>query len=274
MPGTLEVPAEAVQPVNRSVAGLNFKSTGDLKTTLAFFQKQFSSKQWKETNPAFLTATSGSVTFGKDGYHVSFFAMKDVDKKAGDRISVTIINLGNLDTRKLPVPEKSRVLISSAINTHYILESMNLDEDKKVMREKLLSLGWEPFGKAADIQYFKKNAVKLDLMVSKSPSQGGKTAVRYSSRLLSIDVPAPVEASLVQYHDMPTQVMVVTKGTVDEIASYYTKEMPKRGWKPVSEQPTKEQTLWSQLFRNSANETLRFTYQQVRTDVHVKATLP
>lgn len=269
----LTLPTESVQPVNKGVACINFKSTGDVKATLEFFQKQLHDLGWKETVQPFVNATSSSATFGKEGYHLSFFAMKDLDKKAGERISVNLINMGNVDTRKLPVPENAKALISQAMSTHYICETMSQEDGKKIMREKLIALGWEPYGKAADAQYFKKNAIKLEMYVTKSPSQNNKTAVRYASRLMSVDVPAPVEASLVQYHDMPTQVMVVTKGTLDEVARWYTQNMPKRGWKPMSEKPIKDQLNSYQIFQNDGKETLKVTYQQVRTDVHVKATV-
>lgn len=268
---TLKLPVETVQPANRSLAGLFFKAACEPKAAYEFFQKQMIERGWKETNH-FATQQSASATFQKEGYHVSFFAMKDADKKAGERITINMTNLGNLDTRLLPVPEKSKAIISGPMSTHYICETLGQDEGKKVMREKLIALGWQPYGKAADAQFFKKDGIRLEMYVTKSPSQNNKTAVRYASRLMSIEVPAPADASMVNYSDSPASLSVVVKGTVDQLAVYYTNELGKLGWKPVAEKPEKKQINYEQQFRRD-KEVMTVTYQQVKTDVHVKALL-
>jgi hypothetical protein len=268
---TMKLPTETMQPANRSLAGLFFKATCTPKAAYEFLQKQMIERGWKETNQ-FSSPTSASATFAKDGYHVSFFAMKGTDKKFGEHITIQMTNMGNLDSRTLPVPEKSKAIISGPMSTHYICETMTQDDGKKIMRDKLIALGWEPYGKAADAQYFKKDGIRLEMYVTKSPSQQNKTAVRYASRLMSIEVPAPVEATLVNYSDSPASLMVVVKGTVDELGTYYTKGLSKLGWKPVTEKPVQKQINLEQVFQRGKEE-MTVTYQQVKTDVHVKATL-
>jgi hypothetical protein len=266
---TLKLPEGTVQPANRSLAALFFSAKGEPKAAYEFFQKQMSERGWKELNQ-FSSPQSSSSTFIKDGYHVSFFAMKDTSKKDSDAIRIQMTNMGNLDSRKLPVPEKSRAIISGPMSVHYLCEEMTQDDGKKIMREKLLALGWKPYGQAADCQFFQKDGIRLEMYVTKSPSQNNKTAVRYASRLMSVEVPAPAEARLVNYSDAPAGLMVVTAGKVPETTAFYTKELEKLGWKPGK--PTTVNYLEEQEFTRG-DETLKVTYQQVKNEVHVNAKL-
>lgn len=69
------------------------------------------------------------------------------------------------------------------------------------MRKCVLDQGWQPYGSAGDVMYFKQNAVLLQARVLAPPADPDKTVIDFPSEQMSADIPAPPEADRVQYAD-------------------------------------------------------------------------
>ena len=66
-----------------------------------------------------------------------------------------------------------------------------LEETTAAVRTLLMEQGWEPYGSAGDVMYFKQNAVKLHARVLSPQAEPGKTVIDYSCEQLSADLASP-----------------------------------------------------------------------------------
>ncbi|MCE9554939.1 MAG: hypothetical protein K8T91_16415, partial [Planctomycetes bacterium] len=129
-------------------------------------------------------------------------------------------------------------------------------------KKLLLEKGWQPYGTAGDVQFFKQNAVRLTANVAAAPAQGGKTMISYNSEQMSADLPAPADAIRVQYADVTRQLSLDMKAPMDEVAKYYRGELAKTGWDATTENLIKMGFKHIMIFRNPAKDLLEL---EVRT---------
>src|SRR5262249_36054260 len=125
-------------------------------------------------------------------------------KKAG-WATVMLVNYGNVPTEKLPVPPGVKPFYPTPTGASYITEAP-VAETAEACRKLLVDKGWETYGTASSdpespMLYFKRNAVRLLAWVSKAPAEGNKTVIRYSTELLSADLPIPPDAPDPRYDD-------------------------------------------------------------------------
>ena len=52
------------------------------------------------------------------------------------------------------------------------------EETADALEALLTAGGWEPYGRAGDVRFFKKNAVRLSARSTAAPAQGGKTMIQ------------------------------------------------------------------------------------------------
>src|SRR6185503_15330595 len=104
-----------------------------------------------------------------------------------------------------PVPPGVKPFYAHGGETSY-LTTVKVPETAKACRELLLAAGWEPYGTAGDeatspMMYFKRNAIRLMAWISTAPAQDNKTVIRYSTELMSADLPVPPDAPDPRYND-------------------------------------------------------------------------
>ncbi len=106
-------------------------------------------------------------------------------------VGVRLMDQGNVNLGKLPVPPDAKPLYSFAGTAAYVTE-VPARQTAEAIRALLTARGWQPYGTAGDSHFFKQNAVKLTARCAVAPAQGGKTVIQLSSELLSVDLPAPL----------------------------------------------------------------------------------
>jgi len=242
----------AESPNERHLAGLSYNATGNLKDVFEFQRKQLTDQGWKELPGAFVSDQSSSSTFARKGFSLSVMVFPT--GKDGT-VNVTITNHGNVDLSKLPVPAGTQPFFGGPVNSSYITETP-VDKTAEACRILLLEKGWQPYGTAGDVQFFKQNAIRLAARVSSAPAQGGKTVIDYSTRLMSTDLPAPAETENLQYTDTPTQLFFETKGTQQDVVGFYQKTLGKAGWEATTEKPVKIDFKDLMIFRNPQQDML------------------
>ena len=107
-----------------------------------------------------------------------------------------------------------------------------------------------------DSQFFKQNAVRLNARASKAPAQGGKTAIDFSTDLMSVDLPAPAETINLQYSDSTAQLLFDTTAGKDELDQFYRKILKPAGWEATTEKPFQSDFRDTVIFRNPGKDML------------------
>jgi hypothetical protein len=122
------------------------------------------------------------------------------------------------------------------VNASYITE-VSVEQTADACRKLLLAKGWQPYGMAGDVLFFKQNAVRLAARISTAPAQGGKTVIDYSTELMSVDLPAPADTVGLQYTDVNTQLFFDAKTSEQDIVGFYRPTLAKAGWEATTEKP-------------------------------------
>ncbi|MCE9526601.1 MAG: hypothetical protein K8R36_11160 [Planctomycetales bacterium] len=245
---------------NRTLGMLMYEAKGAPKAAYEFQKQILLKKGFKELPGGYSDAANCSGGFTKEGYHVAVSTSEAYSepKKPGWS-SVTLVNDGNVALNKLPVPPGTKPFYPDAYKAAYTIATKPA-ETLAACRKLLLAAGWEPYGKAGEeMQYFKRNAIKLQLWVSTPPGAEGKTLIQYNTELLQVDLPAPPDTADPQYTDfLKTLHFDSPQDQTDAILAFYQERLPKLGWKPTTEKPIVDDRTKSQfvVYRNAQKEML------------------
>jgi hypothetical protein len=266
---------------SRSLGMLMYEAKGTPKAAFDFQRKELSRLGFKEMPGGYSDENNNSGHFTKDGFvvAVSTYPVMGEPEKEGWS-SVTLVNRGNVALDKLPVPPGTKPFYPNSNEASYTTTA-GVAETAAACRKLLLATGWEPYGQAGldanqpdtSMQYFKKNAIKLQSWVMKTPAEGGKTLIRYSADLMSADLPAPPDATDPRYDDSNKKLdMDEPIGKTDAILAFYQERLPKMGWKATTERPVVDERTKSQflIFRNAQKDLLSLDLKQYSDIVRVK----
>lgn len=243
----------AKTPGERNAASLNYEAPKESPDVYAFYKDLLTKQGWKELGEASVMKEAASSTFGKGGFTLAFSAFST--GRPG-KSNVIIQLLGNVDLAKLPRPAGTVPFYEGPASAMYLAEG-EVEANRKAVREALLKAGWEPYGDAGDVRFYKKNAIKLSARVSAAPAQAGKTMIDYGTVFMAADLPAPASATRVQYSDQPIQLSADALGSQDEVVAFYKERLGLMGWKPTTPKPFKSGNRNVLYFRNDAKDMIR-----------------
>jgi WD40-like Beta Propeller Repeat len=259
---------------DRTLGMLMYEAKGAPKVAFEFQRQLLLKKGFKELPGAYLEVANCSAHFSKDGYYISASTSEAFSepKKPGWS-SVTLVNSGNVAVEKLPVLPGVKPYFPQSYRAAYTTDAKPA-EATAACRKLLLAAGWEPYGKAgADMQYFKRNAIKLQMWISTPPGAEGKTLIQYDTELLQADLPAPPDTADPDYTDFQKTLRFdsPTKQT-DAILAFYQERLPKLGWKATTEKPIVDDRTKSQfvIYRNPQKELLALNLSQFKEIVRVE----
>lgn len=202
-----------------------------------YYEKQLHQRGWKlndEAGPRQVTDQYAQATYGREGYSLSLSASPS---KPGESM-VMLNNLGNVDARRLPVFAGAEVLYGGPVTT-ILISSATVPESGEQCRAALMADGWQPFRlphteQAANddlVQMtFRNRGIELSVMVSKAPAQGNKTAVQYSTSLMTAELPWPNEAGDVEFDHRSLFLQFETALSVERLIEFYRRHLPPLGW--------------------------------------------
>lgn len=240
-------------PGERNAASLSYEAPREAPEVYAFYKEILTKQGWKELGEASVMKDSASATFGKGGFTLSFMAYST---GMPGKCSATIQVLGNVDLTRLPRPAGTTPFYEGPASAIYLAEG-EVDATARAVGDALRNAGWEPYGDAGDVRYYKQNAIKLSARVMAAPAQAGKTMIDYSAVLMAADLPAPANATRVQYSDQPVQLSADSLGTQDEVVAFYKERLAPLGWTPTTPKPFKSGFRNVLYFRNERKEMLR-----------------
>lgn len=239
-------------PSERTLARLGYEVKGGVKDVFEAQRKLLLERQWTEAPNSYVSDETASATFTRDGFALSLSVYSP--GKPGVA-SVSLSNHGNVALDKVPVPEGAAPLYSFPVTAAYVTEA-SPKETVEACRKLLAAAGWMPYGQAGDTYSFKQNAIQLQVSISAAPAQGNKTAIQFTSNLLSVDLPAPADADKLHYSDSPTQIAFDHKSSIDDVAKYYRETLAKSQWQATTDKPIKIDFRHELIFRNPAKDML------------------
>ncbi|WP_074304391.1 hypothetical protein [Singulisphaera sp. GP187] len=245
---------------SRRLAGLSYNVPGSVKRVFEVQQKQLADRSWTELPNRYVSDQSASATFTRDGFSLSLMIYPP--GKPG-MVNVSLLNHGNVELGKLPVPPGVKPFYGGPVSTSYLTDSP-VAETVEACRKLLLGSGWEPYGEAGDTRFFKQNAVRLAARVSSAPAQGGKTVIDYSTLLMSVDLPAPVETDGLQYADVTKQLLFDTQATGNDVVDYYRRTLAKSAWEATTEAPFQAGFKNVMIFRNPQKDLLTLELDAIK----------
>jgi hypothetical protein len=242
----------------RTIAHIEYRAPGDVKSVFEFPRKQLMDQGWKEVAPTDLYETWAQGIFARDGFHVMVTLSQDSTDKRPGWISVSITNLGNVNLSKLPVPPDAKLLYSSTTSLGYVTEKSPA-ETAEAVHKLLTAQGWEPYDDPADIDTYKQNAIQLHASADSAATQNGKTMLSYSAYQMSADLPAPPKPLRVSYSEntrTPKQLFFETAATSDDLYQFYRDKLAAAGWKATTDNPITDDSKAFMVFRNPAKDML------------------
>ena len=257
--GTLPLASGAKPRQRHLAAGQEYVAPGNVKRAFDFHRKQLTDAHSTELPGAYVADEMSTSMFSKDGFTLSL--MVSPGSNAGTA-RVRLMNLGNVDLAKLPVPPEAKSLYAGPASAMFVTE-VPVEPTQEACRKLLLEKGWEPYGAAGDSLIFKQNAIRLNAFITAAPAQGGKTAITYSSALMSADLPAPADTEGLQYSDSTTQLMFDTKMPMQEIEAFYRKTLAKSGWEATTTNPFKIDLKQHLIFREPHKDLLELEMYEV-----------
>ena len=234
---------------SRHVANLSYVAPGDAKKALEFHRKTFGEKGWKELPNSSITDDSASAMFARDGFVVAL----SVIPYEANGVSVRLQNLGNIKPGKLPVPPNVKPVYVGDPTAMYTTDAA-VSATAEAIRNLFVAQGWVPYGKAADSDFFKQNAILVTSTVSSAPAQVGKTMIQYSNQLISSDIPALPGVEDLRYVDEPPELTFATMANKEAIVESYRKTLASAGWKPTMDKLVDVDEKPTMIFRNPGND--------------------
>ncbi|AGA28177.1 hypothetical protein [Singulisphaera acidiphila] len=251
---------QAKQVTSRRLAGLSYNVEGSVRRVFEAQRKELTDRNWTERPNSYVSDQSASGLFTKDGFSLSLMVYPP--GKPG-LVNIALTNHGNVALGKLPVPPGVKPFFGGPVSTSYLTESP-VAETAQACRKLLLESGWEPYGDAGDTHFFKQNAVRLAARVTSAPAQGGKTVIDYSTLLMSVDLPAPLETIGLQYADVTKQLLFDTKATEKDVVDFYRKTLAKSAWEATTEAPFKSGFKNMMIFRNPQKDLLTLVMDEIK----------
>lgn len=169
------------------------------------------------------------------------------------KISTTPLSASGIDLAKLPVPAGAKSIFADANSAMYFADG-SVEATKTEVAKLLGAEGWAPYGSAGDVQFFKRNLVRLTANVGGAAT--GKTSIQYSAEKIAVDLPAPADAENLNYSDTTKQVDFDTKSDAAAVEKYYRELLAKSDWKATTDKPFKNGFKDEVIFRNPAKDML------------------
>jgi len=240
----------AETPSQRNLAGLTYAVASNIETAYGFQKKELLQRGWQELPGGSVTDQYASGSFSKAGFVVSLSAFPQ-----GKNVMITFIQHGNVDLAKLPILAGTKLVYGGPVSLMVLTEKAP-EQTHQDCAKKLVAAGWQPYGDAGDVRFYKQNAVQLSLMAAESPAQAGKTMIQLQTVLMSADLPAPPDSVRLQYSDSTTALSGDSTQSLAEVEAYYRKTLAAQGWKATTEKPLTIDHNQVVIFRNSAKDLL------------------
>lgn len=250
-------PVELVGEVEKSVAFQSYRAQGEVDAVARKIDAALKAQGLEQLEGAMFQAEYCSVTYGKDGFH---FVLTVMPSETGIA-QVNLASLGNVDFRKLPIASLGKELFVQPASAIFTCEG-NVDDTSKSCRDVLQKDGWEWFGETTASFYMRKNAVRIQIMCSESPTQEGQSMIQVSAEQMSSTLPIVPGLVRVDYTEQTGRLDGDSKLSTDELTAQLRKALEQDGWTATTEAPVKVDFRETTIFRNATDELVELSIYQ------------
>lgn len=219
---------------------LRYESPADVASAVTFHVKHLAQRSWEEDTEGtsrHVDEQSAYLAFEhEEGYFLILSVQRLPDKEGW--VQIMLRNQGNVDTSRLPRFPDAEVLLGGQATTVYVT-SAKVAEVVEFTQSELSVLGWQQYKPpialtASDTDnvslFFKQNGISLAVYLGVSPDQDGKTSVQYDTSVLNNELPAPPDATAIEYDDLLPYLKFQTSLDFDKVAAFYRKSAEGLGW--------------------------------------------
>jgi hypothetical protein len=267
----IPVPPNAKSTDDRHVGGLTYEVPADPKTAFEFHRSQLLKDGWKELPGGSADTSYSNAMFSKGGFTLSCTASANGLQGADAASYVSLMNLGNVPLKSLPVVKDAKSLFANEATAMYVTELSVPAATDQVM-ELLKKSGWEFYGRndVSDQQKHltvRKNAVQVSVMISTAPAQDNKTSIMFSSSLLPAEIPLPENATQSHFVSQTKTLNFQSPTGFLELAAFYQLKLAPEGWMATTEELNMMQDDFGrpialQVFRNPAKDMITLNMQE------------
>lgn len=246
-------------PSVQQVTCLSYRAKANVKQAYDFHKKHLQERGWKEQPQASVSDEYAAGTFGRDGFVLSLTVMPSAPSEkpttAKAESDVRIQNHGNVDLSKLPNAPDAKAVYVGPLTAIYTT-ALAADKAEELIRTSLVQAGWVPYGGTPGIHSYRKAAVVVTAMTMAAPAQANSTTINYSVKMLPLELPAPPEATQLQFSDDRIQLAFDSELNAEKIADFYREQLAAASWKATTERMIEDRPTKSLIFRNDAGDLL------------------
>ena len=241
------------------MTSLAYQVKAGLKPAFGQVKKQLTERGWQEESGSSVTDDYASGVFTKNGYHTSVTIMPSTPPGIAD---VRLQQHGNIDLATLPAGPDSKPLYVGPLSAIYNTPN-SAEKAADWIRDTLTKAGWEPYGGRVNLQEFRNRGVILTTLVTDAVAPSKGSNIQYSTRMVSVEIPAPPDAEQIQFADDSNQLSFDAKPDADAIAEFYRKSLAKYSWKATTENWIQDKFSKSMIFRNEAGDLLLMEHKDI-----------
>ncbi len=262
---TLPLPKGAEMAGYRRAAELSYTVKTTTKKAFDFVDRQLADRGWKQVPGAVDRGGFVSADYQLDGYGVHLSTIPQGLFTA----QIMLSHKGNVALVDIPVPTNVEKMYAFPGVVMYKSPD-SVEATAKACHEGMLAADWSPYGGAGQTAYYRQNAMQIEVNVMSAPGQGGATVISITSKLLSLELPAPPFADDFRYSDGTTVLSFDTDKTPQEVADFYRKQLAPVGWKATTDKPVAIDWKQFTIFRNAGQEMITIETHEFEGQTRVK----
>jgi hypothetical protein len=238
----LPAPKGATRAGHKLSSRLEMRVLAKVPEAAAFYLDQLAATGWAvdETAGKKTINESEATAFLTKNGHVISLAMFPTDVKKPECMVMLKFH-GNLDARTLPRSEGAKLLHESPTRTIYTTTKPVAAEAEWIAKT-LSAQGWQRYvrAKAAKAESdqravldFRKRGYAMHVFMATASAQGNRTSVHYTALALAHELPAPPDATDVEFDDDAWTLQCDMPRPMDAGVAFYRQAMPAAGYREL-----------------------------------------
>ncbi|MDX1964162.1 MAG: hypothetical protein SFX18_13495 [Pirellulales bacterium] len=227
--------------VGRRQTGLIYALVpGEQKPIKEYLTQQLAEQGWVPgtgPNDNQVYETSSNTNFVKAGGYSLSCSISEGGEPG--KTGVMLVYYGNYDVRNLPHPADWTELYGSQHQVMWVTP-LNVADSHAAMMKSLAAAGWQKYVRPntsgnndaeRPTVTLRNQGYTLTCSTSAAPAQQGKIVVQITLQTLGNELPAPAEATDVEYDDSDWKLFCKIPGTIAKVSEYYDQAMIAAGHK-------------------------------------------
>lgn len=238
------------EPRQIRLASQSYDAKGGVEAVANKLRETLEERGFEAQESSVITPAYASLLLEKSRFKLAVTCTPGSQPEA---TSVMVINLGNVAIESLPLPKDWSVTYAGPANAIYSTAAPP-EQAKAACRKLLEADGWRWFGDTSVSFFMRKNAIRLQVMISASPTQPGQSMIQLSTEQLSSEIPYPNQLFALQFSDSTGGMVMDSELSMEDFVTALRSAMEDGNWKATTETPIKIDFHDHLIFRSPAGE--------------------